>query len=267
MPSIALENRSVLRVAGPESRPFLQGLFTCDVDDVTPETPGFGALLTPQGKIIADFLLFEIDDGFFIDTPWPVAAELLKRLKMYRLRAKLEIEDASAACVVGAAWDGGALPPGAIGGPDPRAEFIGERFIAPAGTELGTDEAAYLAHRISCGVPEGGVDFAYGDTFPHDANMDLLFGVDFRKGCYVGQEVVSRVEHRGTARKRIRRISYETDGPQPGTPVMAGEIEVGTTGSISGEQGLAQLRIDRVAEARAAGTRLSAAGKLLVRIE
>ena len=119
---------------------------------------------------------------------------------------------------------------------------------------------AYDAHRIALGVPRGGIDFIYGDTFPHEADMDQLAGVDFDKGCYVGQEVVSRVEHRATARSRVVPIVYDDFSPMPGLPVMAGDKQVGTLGSTAKGRGLALLRLDRVADALAAATPLTAGG-------
>jgi folate-binding protein YgfZ len=258
MPSVALENRGVLKVAGAEARSFLQGLFTCDMDKVTPERPGFGALLNPQGKIIVDFLLHDSGDTFLIDCPQALAADLLKRLRLYRLRAKLEIEDVSLQWTSGAAWDAAPLPAEAIGGPDPRSAALGLRFLAPVGTVLPAGRDDYDARRIAAGVPEGGIDFPYGDTFPHEADMDLLHGVDFRKGCYVGQEVVSRVEHRGTARKRIVKVTYAGQAPAPGTSILMNEVEIGTTGSANGIVGLALLRLDRAEDAKVAGIPLMA---------
>ncbi len=114
--------------------------------------------------------------------------------------------------------------------------------------------------RISVGAPRGGVDFAYGDAFPHDANFDLLHGVDFGKGCYVGQEVVSRMKHRGTARRRIARVKLDGPAPAPGTPILDRELAVGALGSSSGREALALLRLDRVEEAQAAGRTLNADG-------
>jgi folate-binding protein YgfZ len=260
MPSVALGNRSVLRVAGIEARSFLQGLVTCDVEVVRPGMPGFGALLAPQGKIIVDFFLHENDGGFLLDCAADLAADLLKRLKLYRLRAKLEIEDVSATWRAGAAWGDAERPDGAVGGPDPRSSAMGLRFVVPAASPPVQDDIAYLGHRISCGVPEGGADFAYGDTFPHEANMDLLHGVDFRKGCYVGQEVVSRVEHRGMARKRILKVSYAQAAAPQGTPILAEDLEIGSAGSSFGLQGLALVRVDRLADAKATGAPITAAG-------
>ncbi len=152
---------------------------------------------------------------------------------------------------------------GAVVYADPRDSRLGWRAILPRSeaAAFGTDAVgAYEALRIDVVAPKGGVDFAYGDAFPHDANLDLLNGVDFGKGCYVGQEVVSRMKHRGTGRKRVARVKLAADAPPPGTPVLDGELAVGTLGSSSGREALALLRLDRVEEAKAAGRGLSAGG-------
>jgi hypothetical protein len=155
---------------------------------------------------------------------------------------------------------------------DPRNAALGWRILIPEelaqkvadliGAEL-ADATAYEAHRIACGAPRGGLDFIYGDAFPHETNMDRLHGVDFDKGCYVGQEVVSRMQHRGTARTRTVRIVLEGFSPEPGTTVLAGDKSVGTIGATAGKAGLALLRIDRVADALAAGLPLTAGGLAL----
>ena len=152
---------------------------------------------------------------------------------------------------------------------DPRNETLGWRILVPEelkqkvadliGADL-VDEAAYEVHRIANGVPRGGLDFMYSDAFPHEANMDRLHGVDFDKGCYVGQEVVSRMQHRGTARTRIVRVILDDFSPETGVAVLAGDKSVGTMGSTAGGQGLALLRTDRVADALAAGMKLTAGG-------
>ena len=153
---------------------------------------------------------------------------------------------------------------------DPRLPELGLRSMLPphlaraAAAEAGADlaePAAYEAHRILLGVPHGGIDFRYGDAFPHEADMDQLGGVDFAKGCFVGQEVVSRIEHRGTARTRIVPVAFDGAAPEPGTPVSTGERTVGTLGSTAAGRGLAMLRLDRVAEALAAGQSLTAGGR------
>ena len=260
MPSSFLDDRGILRVSGAEARGFLQGLFTCDVERVAPGNPAFGALLTPQGKIIVDFVLTQQDDAFWLDVPAPLAADLLKRLRLYRLRAQIELTDLSETQGVQAIWGEEPLPAGAQ--PDPRHASLGARLIAERAT-LATnpgERAAYEAQRIACGIPQGGADFAYGEAFPHEANMDLIGGVDFKKGCYVGQEVVSRVHHRGTARRRILPAALAGAAPAPGTPVLAGEAEVGVLCSTAGPHALASIRLDRAEDARAAGTPLTAGG-------
>jgi folate-binding protein YgfZ len=248
MPVAVLGDRGVARVAGGEARAFLQGLVTCDMDKVAPGKAAFGALLTPQGKIIVDFIVTEAERAFWLDCPAALVTDLVRKLRLYRLRARVEIEDVSATHAVVASWG-----PETRGAPDPRDGRLGAREILVR-EGLREDPAAMAAHealRIRLGVPRGGVDFVYGDAFPHEANMDLLHGVDFKKGCYVGQEVVSRVEHRGTARKRVARVTFAGAAPMPGAPLMAGEIDVGVMGSAIEGAGLAMVRVDRVADAGA----------------
>jgi tRNA-modifying protein YgfZ len=277
MKAALLPDRGVVKVAGADSRAFLNGLLTTDVTKVTPLQARFGALLTPQGKIIVDCIVAEAPaedgGGFFLDCPRALAGELVQKLNFYKLRAKAVCEDLSEVLGVMGLWDGiGATEYGLLYS-DPRLPALGQRLMLPphlakaAAADLGAElleAAAYDAHRIALGVPRGGLDFIYGDAFPHETDMDQLAGVDFDKGCYVGQEVVSRMEHRGTARSRIVPIAAEGFAPDAGVPVMAGDKQVGITGSHAGNRGLAMLRLDRVADAQAAGTPLSAGG---VRIE
>ncbi len=267
MKAAILPDRGVVKVAGDEARTFLNGLLTADIADVSAERARYAALLTPQGKIIADCIVTERDGALLLDCPRELSAPLAQRLTFYKLRAKITIEDVSNDLAVIALWNGanGKAPDGAV--EDPRLPALGWRIVVPAQTasRFATDhglEAAdatgYHAHRIALGVPHGGADFAYSDAFPHEADMDQLNGVDFDKGCYVGQEVVSRMEHRGTARNRVVPIAMEGTLPEAGTPVMAGGRQIGTAGSSAAGRGLAMLRLDRVAEAQAAGHALSA---------
>jgi tRNA-modifying protein YgfZ len=270
MKAALLPDRGVVKVAGDHARRLLNGLVTADVDKVTPAKPCFAALLTPQGKIIADFIIAEAgpDDGFFLDCPRALVPTLVEKLNFYKLRAKVAIEDLSEKFTVMAAWDGAGTTD-RLSYPDPRLPALGLRIMLPldgatqAATDLGAelvDASAYEAHRIALGVPRGGVDFSYGDAFPHETDMDQLAGVDFAKGCFIGQEVVSRIEHRGTARTRIVPVAYKGTAPEAGVPVTAGDKPVGTMGSAAQGRGVAMLRIDRVADALAEQVPLLAGG-------
>jgi folate-binding protein YgfZ len=273
MKAALLPDRGVVKVAGHDARKFLDGLVTSDVDKVAPGTPRFAALLTPQGKILFDFIIAEAPTedggGFFLDCPRPLAANLVERLNFYKLRAKVIAEDLSEVLGVLAVWDGAGATEYGLTYPDPRLPALGQRCMLPphlageAAEELDADlvePARYEAHRIALGVPRGGLDFVYGDAYPHETDMDQFAGVDFDKGCYVGQEVVSRVEHRGSGRTRIVPIEYESFAPEAGVPVAAGETNLGTMGSSAAGHGLAKLRLDRVEEALAAGRPLVAGG-------
>jgi len=261
-----LPDRGVVEVTGPDARHFLHNLLTTDVGRIVPGTAGYGGLLTPQGKILFDFIVHDAGgDRFLLDVARDKAAELAKRLGFYKLRASVSIADRSADLVVIAAWDGTpTLPDGAVAAADPRLAALGSRAIVSLDAALSegdrTTPTAYHAHRIRLGVPEGGADFAFGDAFPHDADMDQLGGVDFTKGCYTGQEVVARMEHRGTARRRVIAVTADALLPPAGTPVMAGEIEIGTLGTSEGSAGLASLRLDRAADAMRAGRAITAGG-------
>ena len=273
MKAAFLPDRGVVKVSGEDARNFLNGLVTTDVTLLRPSLGRFGALLTPQGKITTDFLITEAPaghgGGFLIDAPRALAQGLADKLGFYKLRAKVAVENLSDSLGVLAAWDGDPTIKPDLAFADPRSAALGWRILAPAelaqkvadliGADL-IDSSAYDAHRIASGVPRGGLDFMYGDAFPHETNMDRLHGVDFEKGCYVGQEVVSRMQHRGTARTRTVRIVLENFSPEPGTAIVAGDKPVGTIGSTAGQNGLALIRIDRAADALQAGTPLTAGG-------
>jgi tRNA-modifying protein YgfZ len=273
MKAALLQDRGVVKVAGDGARNFLQGLVTADMLKLAPGTARFCALLTPQGKIIADFIAVEAPaadgGGFFLDSPRALGAALVAKLNLYKLRAKVLIEDLSATLAILAAWDGGGTTKHGLSYADPRLPALGLRVMLPphlaaaAATDLGAtlvDARDYDAYRIALGVPRGGVDFGYGDAFPHETDMDQLGGVDFAKGCYVGQEVVSRIEHRGTARTRAVPVRYEGTAPQAGATVTAGATQVGTMGSAAGGRGVALVRLDRIADAMSRGEGLNAGG-------
>jgi tRNA-modifying protein YgfZ len=260
MEAAHLSHRGVVRVGGPEARAFLQGLVTGNVVTLEPGEARWAALLTPQGKILFDFLMTAEPDAILLDVTRDKIPELVKRLTMYRLRAKVDILDESEKLGVIALFGG----PIGEGARDSRHPDLGTRLIAPAASipaqmlTFGGDagQGAYDAHRIALGAPEGGVDFAYGDAFPHEADMDQLNGVDFKKGCFVGQEVVARMQYRGLTRNRVIRVLLEGAPAAPGAIVMAGDLKVGVMGSSAGAQGLALLRLDRAEEAAQAGTAL-----------
>jgi folate-binding protein YgfZ len=272
MKAALLPSRGVVKVAGIDARKFLNGLVSADMGKVTPARPCFAALLTPQGKLIVDFIVAEAADGsFLLDCPRALVPALIERLGFYKLRAKITVEDESESLGVMAIWDGAAPTlPSPASYCDPRLPELGLRCIVPPppppsaaaaafGAEL-TDATAYEAHRIALGVPSGGLDFVYGDAFPHEADMDQLHGVDFQKGCFVGQEVVSRMEHRGSARTRVVPVAFDGAQPAAGVAVTAGEKSVGVMGSTAAGRGLAMLRLDRVDEALAGGAPLMAGG-------
>jgi tRNA-modifying protein YgfZ len=273
MKAALLPDRGVIKIAGDDARKFLNGLVTIDTARVTPTQAAFAALLTPQGKIIGDFIIAEAPEqsggGLFLDCPRALVATLVQRFNFYKLRARVIIEDLSEILGVMAIWQGNAKSQYGLCYADPRLADLGMRcMLAPhlaskAATELGAElaeAAAYEAHRIAHAIPRGGLDFIYGDAFPHDTDMDQLGGVDFNKGCFVGQEVVSRIEHRGTARTRVVAVRFDSFAPEPGTAVLAGERAIGTLGSSAQGRGIATLRLDRLGEALAEGKALSAGG-------
>ncbi len=269
MTAVQLIDRGVIRVGGEEAGSFLQGLLTCDLDAISVGHTGYGALLTPQGKIISDCLVVAVPSedggGYLLDAPLLQTPDLMKRLKLYKLRSKVTLDDLTGESMVIAASDGGALPEeSGLVYADPRLPALGDRAVtdrASVAEIATTDTDGYHARRIALGVPDGGKDFAYGDAFPHEALLDQLDGVSFKKGCYVGQEVVSRMQHRGTARTRIVPIVFaEGLVTEMGVEATAGGKMLGTVGSCANGRGLAMLRLDRVADAIAAGEKLDAGG-------
>lgn len=254
-----LADRGVVRIAGEDAHHFLQNLITADLDEIDAKGAGFAALLTPQGKILFDFLIVKTGTEYLLDAPLQTLADLIKRLGFYRLRAKVDIEDISGANGVVAAWGGNHPETDArVAFQDPRVSTLGARLIGDVSaiveklTPIGT-AGNYAAHRIALGVPESLSDFAYSDIFPHDADMDELNGVSFTKGCYVGQEVVSRVHHRGTARKRFVSVASSQPLPEPGTAIESNGKTVGSLGTsaaIGGEhRALGLVRLDKIGTA------------------
>ena len=271
-----LTDRGVVSVTGRDSEKLLQGLITNDLEQAAPGARPYpavhAALLSPQGKILFDFFVVRVADGYLLDVDRAKAAELVKRLAMYKLRADVAIADASSRYTIFAIWgDGVAARVEAGGGirfADPRHPLIGLRLLAEAkagdtfADEPRDNEAshrAYDAERVRLGIPEGGKDYAFGDAYPHETNFDLLHGVSFTKGCYVGQEVVARMQNKTIVRKRVVKITAPA-ALTSGTDVLLGEAPIGRIGTVDGTNALAMLRLDRAVEAEQKSQKLTAGG-------
>lgn len=245
-----LDDRAVIALSGPDARELLQGLITNDIESLAPGRALYAALLTPQGKILFDFLIAEGDGAVLLDCVAETAEALVKRLAMYRLRAKVEIARRDRLTVM-AAWNGERLPESAIAFADPRLPALGRRAIAAAAEIPASAQTAdaYREYRLGLGVPEG-EDFGHDTMFALDANLEELNGVDFKKGCYVGQELTARMKHRGSARKRLLPIATVAGGPLPasGTSVIGSGKSIGEIVSTYGARGFALIRLDRLEE-------------------
>ncbi len=254
MPFAQLKDRAVISVSGPDAEHFLQNILTTDLDTLAPYVAKPGALLSPQGKILFDFLISRSgENGFRLECRADVADDFLRRLTLYKLRAKVEIAKQDQSFVT-VAWgtDSTASQTDSIDISDARFGEVAVRRSYGA-TPAGGDPAAWQALRIASGIAESGSDYQLGDAFPHDVLLDETGGVGFKKGCYVGQEVVSRMQHRGTARRRVLIVSADHALPPSGTELTVAGRPVGTLGSSEGTTGLAIARIDRVKAALDAG--------------
>ena len=247
-----LGDRAAIEVAGPDARVLLHDILTADIADLGDGMATHAALLTPQGKILFDLFVVAQGDGFLLDCAAAQAEALIRRLTLYRLRRAVTftLRDDLA---VAAAWGEAEAPPlaGGIVYADPRLAAAGFRLIVPrqsADSLANAAPAAYHAHRIGLGLPDSEADIGSGAVFPHEANMDLLAGVSFTKGCYVGQEVVARMQHRGTARSRFVPVTAAAPLPAPGSEVTAGGRRIGKLTSVAGHSGLALLRLDRLGD-------------------
>ena len=246
---VLLAHRSIVSVTGADAEAFLNNIVTVSTIGIQQGEFRYGALLTPQGKVIADMFLTHEDGAILIDCAASAAAPLVKRLSLMKLRAAVAIQERPDLGVV--AFNGS---------PDPRAPSAPHRMIAQRSAAQDGDTAAYHAARIASGLAEQGVDFGAEDVFPADINMDVNGGVDFRKGCFVGQEVVSRMKRRGTARRRTLKVALAAGAPAP-SPILANGFEIGMLTSVSGGAGLSRVRIDRLAEAQAKGETITSNGQ------
>lgn len=266
MPIAQLDDRALISVSGADAEHFLQNLVTTDLDALANGEAKPGALLTPQGKILFDFLVSRDGESCFIlECRADVAADFVRRLMLYRLRAKVDISIQEQSLVF-VSWRDDSM---ASASPQPESNGLRDlRFSSAASVfrkygqagGASANTSAWHAFRISHGIAESGTDYQLGDAFPHDVLLDQMGGVGFRKGCYVGQEVVSRMQHRGTARRRVLIASAESELPVPGAEVLAGGRPVGTLGSVAGKSALAIVRIDKVKAAIDDGVPILAGG-------
>ncbi len=260
----SLPDRAVIEIKGAETLAFLQDLVTANVAGLKPGQAAHGALLTPQGKILYDFFIVAVAGGVLLDCAADNAAEFARKLTMYRLRRALEISVA-ADLAVAAVWGDTDLPPlsDAHVFADPRNVELGSRVIAPQAVieSISSQPAeSYRAHRYKLGIGDAS-EIGSGELFPHEACYDQFSSVDFSKGCYVGQEVVSRMQHRGTARSRLVPVDAIADLPAPGAKVSVDDRQVGTLLGSQGSIGLALIRLDRAAKAAKASKILSVDGQ------
>ncbi len=267
MPTAILEDRAFVSVSGPDAEHFLQNLITTDLAKLAAGEARPGALLTPQGKIMFDFLIARYgDDGFVLECRADIADDFMRRLMLYRLRAKVEIskldqdvasvtwrDDSSASQTdsTDAAGDFGWVR-------DMRFADATVMMRPGAAPDASASPEDYAALRVAHAVAESGADFELGDAFPHDVLFDQNGGVGLKKGCFVGQEVVSRMHHRGTARRRLLQVQADSALPAAGTEITNDGRAVGTLGTVAGENGLAIARIDKVKAAIDAGVPLLA---------
>ena len=265
--AVLLADRGVLEIAGADRRSFLQGLISNDIEKVASHRAIHAALLTAQGKYLHDFFVIALGDALYLDGEAARLADLKRRLGLYKLRAKVTIAEASERYAVAAAFGDGAIAslglesergmalPFADGVAyvDPRLTALGARLLLPRAAGLApleaqdfalVDAAAYDRLRLSLGVPDGSRDLEIEKAILLEAGFDELGGVDWQKGCYVGQELTARTKYRGLIKKRLLPVAIEGPMPSPGTLIMQGEREAGEMRSGRDELGLALLRLD-----------------------
>jgi folate-binding protein YgfZ len=256
-----LDDRGVVRVGGDDARSFLQGLISNDVAALQPDHALYAALLTPQGKYLFDFILYDRGDHLLLDAERDRLADLVRRLSMYRLRAKVTIEDASEELAVLAVFDRRPLPAQALAAPgvvvDPRLTELGLRLVLPRESVSSfvaehhlerVDAGQYDRLRIALGVPDGSRDLVVDRSLLMESGFEELHGVSFTKGCFVGQELTARTKHRGLVKKRLLPVRVDGPLPAPGTPVTRGGKEAGEVRSSAGNLAMALLRLDQLAE-------------------
>lgn len=250
MPYQNLVDRSVLEITGADATSLLQGLVTANVEVIADNTVVPCALLTPQGKIAFDFLVGKKDaDSYFIDLRSDLVDDFIKRMTLYKLRADVQINRLES-------WQPSGVwhEPSAIDGSYKDLRFPEQRavFRCYTGIEKTIQPGDFAKLRIQNAVAQSGADYTVSDIFPHDVYFDLNSGIDFKKGCYVGQEVISRMQHRGSARKRVAILNVSTDTNllSTGDDITANGKIIGTVGSVFENTGLAIIRVDRLLDAQ-----------------
>ena len=264
-----LSDRGIIRITGDDSRDFLQGLISNDINQVGPARAIYAALLTPQGKYLFDFFIVEHDGGLLLETEATAIPALTKRLTMYKLRSQVTLEDVSANWRVLALWGDDTAATLSLAGEagaaaasnngvafiDPRLAEVGARAYVSAGDTLGefeaADNAAYDSHRLALGLPDGSRDLVAEKSILLESGFDELHGVDWNKGCYMGQELTARTKYRGLVKKRLVPIAIDGPLPEPGTPIMAGDKSVGEVRSGRDGQALALIRLETLEDTSA----------------
>ncbi len=263
-----LADRGVVSVSGSDSEKLLQGLVTNDIEGLAEGEARHAGLLSPQGKILFDFFVVRHRDGYLLDVSRAKTGDLVKRLTMYRLRADVAIADVSPAFEVYVAWGDDAAKIAGDRGlhfSDPRHPSLGLRLLVDVAANQSAQENLEASHRdydalrVRLGVPEGGKDYDFGDAYPHEADFDLLNGVSFTKGCYVGQEVVARMQNKTVVRKRAVKISANAPLTSH-ADVLLGDVPVGRVGTVEGNGAIAVLRLDRVLDAEQKNQKLTVNG-------
>lgn len=246
-----LPARGIIEVSGDDRVSFLQGLVSNDVALAAPGHAIWAALLTPQGKYLADFFIFAEADRLLLDCEAAQIGGLVQKLSRFRLRAKVALRDVSAELAVYVGWDG--VPPLAGASADPRLAAAGWRALAAPGLAVSASAEGWDAHRLALGLPDGTRDLEADKTVLLEAGFDELNGISWTKGCYMGQELTARTKYRGLLKRRLVPVTVEGTLPAPGTPVRQGGIEVGTMRSGRDGVGLAVLRLDSLGAALECG--------------
>jgi len=284
---VPLPERGVLSVAGEDARKFLQGLISNDTARVAPGTAVYAALLTAQGRYLHDFFLVQVGEALLLDCEAERRADLAKRLRMYKLRSKVELQDATDRFAAYALPDAAALGLGDQAGSareldggtlyiDPRHVGIGARALLPRDTAATTlaglgavegDRADYERLRLTLGLPDGSRDLVVEKSILLENGFDELNGVDWKKGCYIGQELTARTKYRGLVKKRLLPVRIEGPAPEPGAPILLGDKEAGEMRSAADGMGLAVMRLEFIDKQAAEGGDFVAGGSRLTPVK